>query len=63
MSTVKLLETKHKLPFRYETKSPYVRPIVPGLRHAVAQLRARGRSISYSLTLEHGFFVYYVHCK
>ena len=59
--TAKLLASKGKLPFRYETKSPYARPIAPYLSRAVAMLRRRGFSIHNTLRLEAGFFVYYVH--
>ncbi len=58
--TMKALAAGRRIPFQYETKSPYARPIAPGLRHAIAELRRRGRQPEYHLRLEHGFFVYYV---
>jgi hypothetical protein len=63
MTADKALKTKHKVPFQYETKSPYSRPIMPGLRAVVARARRAGRRVEYSMRLEHGYFVYYVNVR
>ncbi len=60
MSILRLLAAGRRIPFRYETRSPYACPIVPGIRRAIAKLRRAGRRPEYFLRLEHGFFVYYV---
>lgn len=63
MTTYNLLKLKGKLPFKYEEKSPYARPRIPGIRHAVTMARARGMRVFYSVKVEKGFFVYYVNAK
>jgi hypothetical protein len=63
MSTLQILKSGKRLPFKYETGSPHARPIAKGLRHAVAQMRAQGRRVEYFMRLENRHFVYYVQTK